>query len=71
MAWLSPPLTFVCRVCGWKHTTSGPVGDCRMPGLDHFNTCPRCGGAVEPRHANAAEIAATQLAQLVNILKRR
>lgn len=71
MAWLSPPLTFACRTCGWKHTTPGPVSDCRVSGFDHFDTCPRCGGAVESRHANAAEIAAAQLTQLTRLLKRR
>jgi len=71
MAWLSPPLTFACRACGWKHTTPGPVSDCRVPGLDHFDTCPRCDSEVESRHANAREIAAAQLAQLGKILKRQ
>lgn len=71
MAWPSLPLTFVCRACGWKHTTPEPVGDCRIPGLDHFDTCPRCAGEVVSRQANPAEIAAMQLAQLARILKQR
>lgn len=71
MAWSSPPQTFTCRTCGWKHTTAGPVSDCRVPGFDHFDSCPRCDGKVESRNANAAEIAATQLAQLAKMLTRR
>ena len=51
MTWLSPPLTFCCRGCGWTHTTPGPVGDVRILGLDHFTACPSCGGQVETRRA--------------------
>ena len=47
MAWPSPPRTFFCPACGWKHTMAFPMDDCRIPGLNHFSECPRCGGKAE------------------------
>lgn len=71
MAWLFSPLTFSYLSCGWKHTTSSPVDDYRIPGFNHFSACPQCDGEVDSRSANAREIAAVQLGQLAKILRRR
>lgn len=57
----SPPLTFRCIACGWKQTTSGPVSDVRIPGINQFTSCPRCGGEVKVHRANWLELARGQI----------
>lgn len=64
MAWPSPPRTFFCPACGWKHTMAFPMDDCRIPGLNHFSECPRCGGKAESRHADALEVATAKVKRL-------
>ena len=64
----SPPLAFLCRACGWKRVTTHPVGDCRMPGLDAFPHCPRCGGEVTTRRATWLEIEMPRLCELLRKL---
>ena len=62
MAWPIPPQTFHCASgCGWKTTTDRPVGDCRVPGHDHLDACPRCGASVQSRNASALEQLDAQL----------
>lgn len=60
MAWPSPPRTFSCPACGWKHTMASPMSDCRVPGFNDFRDCPRCGSKVESRHATVLEVAAAK-----------
>lgn len=56
MPYPSPPLTFSCRTCSWKKTTTHQVSDVRLPGLDHFEQCPRCRGEVETHRASLPEV---------------
>ena len=63
MPHFSSPLTLCCRACGWKYTTPGPVGDCRLPGLNHFSVCPRCGGEVESHRAGLLDVLKAQVGQ--------
>ena len=64
MAIPSPPTTFYCRNCDWKKTLPMQVGDCRLPGISRFSSCPNCGreDTVEERRAAPLEIAAAHLA---------
>ena len=64
MAIPSPPTTFHCRNCDRKKTLPMQVGDCRLPALSRFSSCPNCGhaGKVEARRAAPLEIAAAHLA---------
>ena len=63
MAFPSPPLTFSCRACNWKQTFPFQISDCRIPGLNHFATCPRCGSAVESHRAKPLELLAAKITQ--------
>lgn len=65
MAFPIPPQTFSCGDCHWKMTTPHSVGDVRIPGLNHFTTCPRCaGGRIEQKNASAIEITMAKLGLL-------
>lgn len=61
----SPPITFYCRNCDWKKSLPMQVGDCRLPGLSRFSSCPNCGreDTVEERRAGLFEIATIRLSQ--------
>ena len=60
----SPPTTFNCTSCDWKHTVPQPIGDCRFPGFNHFESCPRCGGEVVSQRAGALDVLGARLGQV-------
>ena len=66
--WPSPPLAFSCITCNWKHIVPHAIGDCRIPGFDHFDSCPNCGGKVVSQRAGALDILGAKLGQ---VLKRK
>lgn len=66
MAWPSPPFAFNCPACGWKYCTPGQVSDCRLPGLNHFSACPRCGEPVTSRLARPWDVLLSHLWQAMH-----
>lgn len=62
-------MTFRCPGCGWKHTSTVPQSDVLLAGVNHFDSCPRCGGVVERRAADLLEQAAARVNRLLG--KRR
>lgn len=63
------PRTFICSVCGWKHTAIA-LSDCLMEGRDWFSRCPECRHEkLETRLATKTEIMKKRLANFLPSLK--
>ena len=66
MAFPIPPQTFRCTYCQWKKTITQAISDVRIPGFNHVDTCPHCGGKhIQQRTASLMELALARVGSLL------